>query len=192
MVSFEEYLYDKALSIISGWNEEDIYAISFLVNANEAYEYKGTKNVPSFEISYNTESDCSRAPAMSEERWNYAFWRQNSVVVIEPDDNNEGMERLFQWYKQLGIKNIGQEAPDEMYDSEMNYIGKGPTGYYELLTAVSNTARALQENGEIESRFGRIPIIVHDLEYAWYSLEATKNANPNGEADLFLAEMERC
>lgn len=189
--SFEEYLYNRALSIISGWDEEDIYAISFLVNANESYEYKGTKNVPSFEISYNTESDCSGASAMSEKRWNYAFWRQNSVAVIEPDDNDEGTGLLFRWYKRLGIKNIGQEAPNQMYDNEMNYIGKGPSGYYELLTAVSNTARALQENGEIESRFGKIPIIVHDLEYAWYSLEATKNANPNGEADLFLAAMTR-
>ena len=182
---------NRALSIISGWDEKGIYAISFLVNANESYEYKGTKNVPSFEISYNTESDCSGAPAMSEERWNYAFWRQNSVAVIEPDDNDEGTRLLFRWYKRLGIKNIGQEAPDQMYDNEMNYIGKGPSGYYELLTAVSNTARALQENGEIESRFGKIPIIVHDLEYAWYSLEATKNANPNGEADLFLAALTR-
>lgn len=188
-VSFEEYLYNRALSIISGWDEKGIYAISFLVNANQAYEYKGVNNVPSFEISYNTESDCSGASAMSEKRWNYAFWRQDSAAVIEPDDSDEGMELLFRWYRQLGIKNIGQECPDEMYDEKMNYVGKGPAGYYELLTAVSNTARALQENGEIESRFGKIPIIVHDLEYAWYSIEATKNANPHGEADLFLAAM---
>ncbi len=31
-----------------------------------------------------------------------------------------------------------------------------------------------------------MPIIVHGLEYAWYDLEATKLANPHGEAEVFL------
>ena len=73
----------------------------------------------------------------------------------------------------------------------MNYIGKGPVGYYELLSEVSALAGRLQKSGFIKEKFGRaISIIVHDLEYPWYVMEATATANPNGEADSFLAAMK--
>lgn len=72
----------------------------------------------------------------------------------------------------------------------MNNIGKGPVGYYELLCAVSNVAKKLQTDGSIATQFGNIPVIVHDLEYPWYIAEATKNANPNGEADVFLKALK--
>ena len=73
----------------------------------------------------------------------------------------------------------------------MRYIGKGPAGYYELLTQAAAAARALQESGFIREKFGRpIPILVHDLEYPWYVFEATRTANPNGEADPFFAAMK--
>ncbi|HIS49686.1 MAG TPA: hypothetical protein IAA80_04180 [Candidatus Gallacutalibacter pullistercoris] len=35
----------------------------------------------------------------------------------------------------------------------------------------------------------KLPIIIHGLEYAWYDIEATKNANISGEADVFLKAM---
>ena len=68
---------------------------------------------------------------------------------------------------------------------------KAPAGYYELLTQAAAAARALQESGFIREKFGRpIPILVHDLEYPWYVFEATRTANPNGEADPFFAAMK--
>ena len=74
----------------------------------------------------------------------------------------------------------------------MKYIGKGPVGYYELLLEITSVANKLQTNGFIKNKFGRaIPIIIHDLEYSWYVIEATKTANPNGEADTFLTAMKR-
>lgn len=89
------------------------------------------------------------------------------------------------------MENIGYEDPAASYDSEMRYIGKGPAGYYELLTQAAAAARALQESGFIRKKFGRpIPILVHDLEYPWYVFEATRTANPNGEADPFFAAMK--
>ena len=46
---------------------------------------------------------------------------------------------------------------------------------------------SLQSEGLIEKQFGKkIPIIVHGLEYAWYDIEAARNANPNVEAETFL------
>ena len=93
--------------------------------------------------------------------------------------------------KENGIDNIGYEDYDAGYDSQMRYIGKGPAGYYELLGEITAVANKLQSSGFIEGKFGRpIPIIIHDLEYPWYIIEATRKANPGGEADTFLAAMQ--
>lgn len=191
MVNISEKLYLKIKSIMDNWNEEGIYAISFFVYSNEAYEYKGFSNVTSFAVSFNTENDCSGAGKYDEERWNYAFWRQDETYVIDPNEPNELTDLLFEWYKENGISNIGYEDED-CYDEDYNYIGKGPAGHYELLTLVSDAAKRLQQEGYIEKKFGKkIPIIIHGLEYVWYDIEATKNANINGEADTFLKALKK-
>ncbi len=189
MVNISEKLYDTVKTIIANWNEDGIYALSFFVYSNEAYKYNGFRNVSSFAVSYNTENDCEGAEQYDEERWNYAFWRQDETPVIDPDAPNELNALLFEWYKENGITNIGDEDED-CYDEDCNYIGKGPIGHYELLGLVSELAKRLQEEAFIEKKFGRkLPILVHGLEYAWYDIEATRNANVNGEADAFLKAM---
>ena len=98
---------------------------------------------------------------------------------------------LFDWYDENSIDNIGYENYDICYDNEMRYIGKGPVGYYELLSEITAVANKLQTSGFVKNKFGRpIPIIIHDLEYSWYSIEATLNANSNGEANTFFAAMK--
>ena len=190
MIDLQAYLENKLRDIISAWNENDIYAISFFVYSNEAYEYNGYSNVTKFSVSYNTENDCNGAGELSEERWNYAFWRQDETPIIDDDNENEGIKILFDWYKENSIDNIGYEDYDVCYDDEMRYIGKGPVGYYELLSEITAVAKRLQDSGFIKNKFGApIPIIIHDLEYPWYIIEATKKANPNGEADMFLSAM---
>lgn len=192
MIDLQAYLEKKLCSIISAWSEDDIYAISFFVYANEAYEYNGYSNVTEFSVSYNTENDCSGADELSEERWNYAFWRQDETPVIEAKKGNEGIKILFAWYEENGVDNIGYEDCDACYDNEMRYIGKGPVGYYELLSEITAVANKLQDSGFIKNKFGRpIPIIIHDLEYPWYVIEATRKANPNGEANIFLTAMKK-
>lgn len=193
MIDMEEYLYGKVKPIILSWNEPGIYAISFFVYSNEAYEYGNYSNLSEFSISYNTEDYCRSAPQLSEERWNFAFWQQNSTDIISSSlENNEGIKTLVDWYSELGLDNIGYEDFSGMYDDESKYIGKGPIGYYELLCAVSNVARRLQQEGVILVKFNKaIPIIVHELEYAWFVEDATRNANPNGEADIFLDALDK-
>lgn len=189
MIAISEKLYLKVKSIMDAWHEDGIYAISFLVDSNGAYEYKGFHNVSSFAISYNTEEDCEGAGQYDEERWNYAFWRQDEAFLIDPDEPDELTDLLFDWYRENGISNIGEEDED-CYDDDYHYIGKGPVGHYELLTLVSEVAKRLQQEGYLEGKFGRkLPIIIHGLEYAWYDIEATKNANISGEADVFLKAM---
>ena len=177
--------------VISTWTETDIYAISFFVYSNEAFVYKGHSNVTEFCVSYNTENDCVGTGELSEERWNYAFWRQNETPIIKANNENEGMRILFEWYEENGIDNIGYENYDSCYNNDMQYIGKGPIGYYELLLEITAVAKKLQDSGFIKSKFGKpIPIIIHDLEYPWYIIEATKKANSNGEANMFFAAMK--
>lgn len=189
-MDLENYLYKKVLPIIQNWSDENIYAISFFVYSNEEYQYNGISNVSEFSIGYSTEKDCSYAPELSEERWNLICCRQGETDIIKADDNDEGAKILFNWYKENGIENIGFEDWDNAYDADMNYIGKGPNGYYELLKVVSDVARRLQTEGKISVQFGSIPIIVHDYEYPWYIEEATVNANPNGEAAIFLKALK--
>ena len=186
MSDFKSDVKTKIKSIINTWDEKDIYAISFFVYSNESYEYNGFSNVVNFFISYNTESDCDGAGLYDEERWNYAFWRQDEVPVIYTDEKNPLTDRMFEWYKECGLKNIGFES-DNVYDENCRYIGKGPEGHYELLTLVSEIASELQNEGFIKDKFGKeLPIIIHGLEYAWFDIEATKRGNPRGEADVFL------
>lgn len=190
MINITEKVYTKVKSIIDTWSEPDIYAISFFVYSNESYEYENFSNVSSFAISYNTESDCDGAGMYDEERWNYAFWRQDENPIIDPNEPNELTTLLFEWYKENGITNIGEEDKD-CYDENFNYIGKGPVGHYELLQIVTEVAKKLQAEGYIDTHFGKkLPIIIHGLEYAWYDIEATQKANMNGEANTFMTAMK--
>lgn len=185
MTTIKEKIYLKAKSIIEKWNEQDIYAISFFVESGQATEYNG-EIIPYFAISYNTEKECGGASKYSEERWNYAFWLQNENPIIDAENPTGLEEDLLAWYKEKGVENLGEED-DDCYDRFFRYIGKGPKGHYELLTLLSEVAEILQNEGFIESKFGKkIPIILHGLEYAWYDIEATKKANKDGQADVFI------
>ena len=186
MMHFEMYLDSEIKRIISSWQEKGIYALSFLLVYNETSFYDNIQFLPEFSIGYNTEEVCAGAPLFSEDRWNYAFWKQNNIPIISPQ-NPTAVELLLDWYHVQGIKNIGvPEREEDMYDKRGIYAGKGPGGYIELMNLISQIARRIQNNNFVKERFGNIPIIVHDLEYSWYSIRATQNANPNGEANTFL------
>ena len=160
--------------------------------SNEAYTYKEYSNVCEFSISLNNETFFKSEYSgddeglYSEERWNYAYLEQDDKDMLD----EKGMETLFAWYKQEGIENIGYEDPD-CYDENCRYIGKGPVGYYELLEVISDVARRLIKEDYFLQRCGkRIPIIIQDLEFTWYVLEATKKVNIHDEAHDFFKALE--
>lgn len=185
-MSFEIYLENEIKRICSSWHEEGIYALSFLLSSNEFSIYNNVSFFPEFSIGYNTEEKCEFAPLLSEERWNFAYWEQNNIPIISPK-KKIAANFLLDWYSEQGIKNIGvPESEDDMFDESGIYVGKGPGGYIELMDMISIIAMKLQNSNFIKERFGNIPIIIHDLEYSWYSIRATQNANPNGEASAFL------
>ena len=191
-MEIKEVLLRKVRNIMEGWEDHGIYAVSFWVDFNEDNTFRGVSNVSEWMVSCNREEDCEDAGPLDEEHWNYAFWNQEEEPVITASDDDPEMALLFDWYHQQGLTHIGSESEDGDYDEEMNYVGKGPEGHYQLLMLAAEVARRLQEEGFLEKRFHKkIPIIVHGLEYAWYDLEATKLANPHGEAEAFLEYVRR-
>ena len=81
-----------------------------------------------FVILYNTEKDCDNAPECSEERWNIAEWdNSEEFFLADEDECVDGTEVLYQWFVSQGISEI-REDESSMYDDDMKYIGKGPTG----------------------------------------------------------------
>jgi len=191
MLDLGKYLYEKIKPILNEWDETGIYAISFFVYSNEAFTYQNYSNISEFYLSYATDSGF-KGDGFDDDpelKWYDIYWKCMPIYIINPhEENDEGVKTLFQWYKENGIENIGFESHDnkDNYDKNMRYIGKGPVGYYELLTVVSNVAMRLQLEGFIAEKFGAIPIIVHDYEQSWYVEEATERANPNGEAEVYL------
>ena len=119
--------------------------------------------------------------------YNTPILQPNNVSPTVPVLEDEGMEFLFDWYARHGVQDIGHEDSEGAYDERMNYIGKGPVGYYEVLTAVSHVARRLQEENVIHAAFGKpLPIIIHEMELYDLFRDVTAYANPHGEAKDFL------
>jgi len=193
---FKEILRERILDILDAWPAKDQYAIMFFVYPNEAYEHRGYANIPEFQMLYRCESDLevNHNPYFYpigdfEARWNPAFWDHDlRMPVIDLYEPKVNADALIDWYEAIGLEQIGYEDPDKIYgDDGVVYVGRGPNGLPELLEVVVQIARELQTDGTIEGKFGRkIPIILADFEYTWYMIEATRSANPNGEADGFI------
>ena len=171
----KKYFYDKFIEIINQWKEDEIAAISILVYSNETYVYKGIKNFFEISIGYIQKDDKYDSDDV-----------KGLKVILNAEEDDETAEIILEFLVSNGVKNIGSEDFEKSYDENMNYIGKGPNGYYEVLNMISEVARDLQLHGIVNKKFGKIPIIIHDLEYSWYSEEATILANPNNEAKEFI------
>lgn len=183
----QKHFYDKFIQSINQWKQDKIVAISILVYANENFTYKNIKKFFEISIGYISESSISDNYDIEngEYEWDLADI-EGREVILDPENYNETAEIVLEWLISKGVKNIGTEDYEKSYDENMNYVGKGPNGYYEVLTMISEVARKLQLQGIIGEKFGKVPIIVHDLEYSWYSEDATILANPNNEAKDFI------
>ena len=180
---FKQILKKKILSEMKSLDKNDIYAISFLINFNESDDSDEELSLPNLFLLYNTEAECEADSEFDEERWNIAFWQEEEFNILESNEKNELVNSLLRWYKQIGVENIGYEDEEEMYDDKMEYIGKGPNGYWELASLLSEIACEIHSE---EPKFSKIPIIINDYEYSWYTYDFTESANPDGQAKIFL------
>ncbi len=127
-MNLEEYLYNKTYPLLQSWDEKNIYAISFYVAYNECNVYQNVQIFSEFSVGYNTEDDCENAPLYSEERWNFAFGRQNNIPVIDCVEAVDGAAFLLDWYQTNGISNVGFEDKDSMYYAIWNISVKDRLG----------------------------------------------------------------
>ena len=177
-----KYLLNQFVEAINSWNVDKIRAVSVMVYSNECYVYRGVKNYFEVSIGYIPcfgDSDVLDTDALID--------REDVKVVVDYYKKDDvGAALVWDWLHSIKVENIGFEDESQLFDDDLNYIGKGPNGYYELLMLVSDVMREIQSKGIISQRFGKTPVIVHELDTAWYIEGATRNANPNGEADEFL------
>ena len=171
----KKYFYDKFIEIINQWKEDEIAAISILVYSNETYVYKGIKNFFEISIGYIQKDDKYDSDDV-----------KGLKLILNAEEYDETAEIILEFLVSNGVKILAQKILKNHMMKNMNYIGKGPNGYYEILNMIAETARDLQLQGIVNKKFGKIPIIIHDLEYSWYSEEATILANPNNEAKEFI------
>lgn len=107
--------------------------------------YKGYSNLTIWYVSYNTEEDCDGAGEFDEERWNFAFWRQDEMMIIYFDESNEVADELFEWYAEKGVTGFGEDV--DVYNENKEYIGEEPAGRYELLQLAASFAERLHREG---------------------------------------------
>lgn len=191
---FKDMLQSRILEVLDEWPVEDQYAVMFFIYPNEEYEYRGYSNIPEFKMLYKNESEMEhnvnpffRASGDDEERWNPAFWSYDRQwPVIEFEKPNPMADALIDWYESTGVQDIGGESGG-VFDENMRYIGTGPNGLPELLKLVTEITKELQTDGVIEAKFGRkLPVILADFDCTWYMINATAEANPNGEAEAYI------
>lgn len=176
---FGEYLKEKIKKEISNWDAPDIYGVYIGISHNNRME-------DPLELPFIIEIGYYDNKIM---KWDSAFCSHCPRDIIETAEERDA---LIKWLTDMGVKNIGIEDPDTMYDKKMLYIGKGPAGLYETLQFLADFSRELITEKFISEKFGRdIPVIFDDLEHTWYCLEATRKANPHGQAEEFLSVIHR-
>ncbi len=187
-----EHIYSTALDALRRIPDEDrsgIYVVSFLVHDEEDDPRK-----PTITVGFNTETDVAAATPGSgngnrvasdveEARWNYAFYRQNQLVVIcDSDEDPEGAAVREAWAKELRYW-YSDEEEEADFDAT---IARGEALTRAFVDCAVSVVRRLHANGDITSIFARsIPVLVHELEY--YDEIAAQNlaANPPGLVEDF-------
>lgn len=182
----KKYIKEQLSTYLSSIADKHVYAISILVTCNEGYSYKTISRFFNVSISYNCNSD-NQNEFETEEKWNIAFWDDSDeYFIIDPEDNTQGAEILYQWFQNNSILNVGYEDESQMYDENMNYIGNGPNGYKELCLLIAKIINELRKSGVVCDIIKDIPVLIHDYDYSWYIIDFITIANPNNEADEFL------
>ena len=161
----------------------DIYAISFWYTFNE-----DDKRRPLVIISFNTmrraEDMALHASDAAEAKWNYAFWLQHAGLIADVGIGKGDREIIGSWIESQGL---GWTDEEEERDFERT-LGLGSDIESQVIAACVRVAQRLHEGGDVERVVGRsIPIIVHELEYAPDTINATTKANPPELVGEFLS-----
>lgn len=101
------------------------------------------------------------------------------AVSYNPEENQEGEER---W---------NYACWDQDEESLMYLLDEKDADWKKLLDLCAKSVCKLQQNQFFSKLFSQdIPVIIHGYEYAEEELEATRKANPAGQADEFFEAMK--
>lgn len=181
-ILLKEEILNHFVSVISDWNEADIYAISFYVSNiadNPCY--------PIVILGYNTESYVHENLDQSDEqevRWNYAYWIQNREAVFG-DTNVQPL--LKQWIESHGLPHI------DNFNLYFNTVGEETLEKMELIPIkfqeiLVNVAQEIHTLGILEKKFHKeLPILIHGDEYDDFVARQNNVANESIDIDDFVA-----
>ena len=161
----------KFSNIITTWEVEDIYVISFFV-----YDLDDDPSKPTVTLGYNTEQEVSKNLKYSDDpeiRWNYAFWLQNDEGSFGVDKASSKLVK--EWIKENcdNHKNHSHKDSNTKLGADLSWITES---FVQILIEV---VKEIQNSGILKDKFQRdIPILIHELEY--YDKIAEQNIEANG------------
>lgn len=173
-------LYQKVKDIINQWDLKSAKVIGIVVQEFDE------QNID-IAVAYQEWEDYSQIDD-KEECWNYACWDADHEEALI-DEKNQGEVR--QWLEKQGVKRVGYDEEEDCYDENCIYIGNGPNGLTELIGLLKEVVLRLHQDEIIKKKAGRdLPVILTDLEYVWYFIEATKEVNQHELIEDFLQWFE--
>ncbi len=165
----EKYIREKAIEAIKNINQnklKDIYVFSFFV-----YDDMDDPRLPTLQIGYNTlinlKSEAGSIDETGEEKWNYAFWLQNELVIIGDSEDEVGQELIQGWLNKNGLNYSDQENYENDYTKGVEIT----TCFVEILIKIVQEIHS--------SKLTDLPILIHELEY--YGTIKEQNIKANGE-----------
>jgi hypothetical protein len=185
--SIEDYVASRVeAAIAASPPEADVYVFSLWVSYVDDDPRR-----PEVWFGSNTEaqveSSLIRASDEAEARWNFAFWRQNQIVVIGGEDWR-GAEMFSAWFQyELGRWFTDE---DETADPDTTYETCAQMEFH-FFRKMADVSAVLHERGVTLGPGGRrIPIIVHELEY--HDEIAIQNARANPSEILPVEFLSFC
>jgi hypothetical protein len=168
----------------------EIYALSFRI-----WRIDGDERHPYVAIGYNTETQYGRETYPEdpgEARWNYALWLLDGFEMLGnvPEDP-AGSPLYVDEVKELGIWFDGDYdfyAMDLPEEAEAELDAKSDLLQLHFHDCVIDLARHLHTDGVLAEIFGRdLPVVVFDMDFPGWEIEATEAANPPASIVDFMA-----
>ena len=148
-------------------DRNDCEEIVFFIYSNEEYVYKDISNF--FTISIGGIPSKAK---ISEVIDVFDYTDENEEFLLDEDNYDQTAAPVIEYLNEIGIKNIGFEDSENDYDENMYYIGRGPSGLYEMVQLLIEIIIELWTSYNINK-----PILFVDYEATWYLKEATQEVN---------------
>lgn len=147
--------------------ENDLKELVVVIYGNEDFCYKNVNNF--FSISLGALSQKDKIDEMADV---FDCIDDNELFVLDPEEYGEEAQLIIDYLNSIGISDIGYEDENNMYNDDMEYIGKGPSGLLEIVDLLTDIIVEIWKEQELE-----IPVLFLDYEGTWYLEESTKKIN---------------